>query len=82
MLSRGPQVKARGLPFSRCLCLPRIAQEIVDPHALAAEAAKEAAETASAEATNAAEAPAAEQLWLRADGGGSPGNRALFFSLL
>ena len=40
--------------------ISRVAQEAVDPHALAAEAAKEAAENASAEATNAAEAPAAE----------------------
>ena len=62
MLSRGLQVKARGLPFSRRLWFPRVTQEVVDPHALAAEAAKEAAETAAAEATNAAEAPAAEQL--------------------
>ena len=62
MLSRGPQVKARGLLFSRRLWFFRATQEAVDPHALAAEAAKEAAETASAEATNAAEAPAAEQL--------------------
>jgi hypothetical protein len=42
--------------------ISRVTQEVVDPHALAAEAAKEAAETAAAEATNAAEAPAAEQL--------------------
>ena len=45
--------------------ISRATQEVVDPHALAAGAAKEAAETAAAEATNAAEAPAAEQLWLR-----------------